>query len=175
MNPRGPDDWFVEHLIPIQDRLYRYIASLVPVRADAEDLCQKTWLTAWQKRDSFDQTRDFFAWVCGVARNHVHHYHRRPATKQVTLDADVVEQLAQRLLEVNDYLQEQQRALSHCLDRLPPKQKHLVEQLYRGDRSVPALAKEIGSTVDAVYKALQRIRSALHDCVRATLAREGWS
>src|SRR4051812_44908204 len=42
------DDGFVAGLLAAQGRLYRYVVSLVPARADAEDLIQKTLLTAWQ-------------------------------------------------------------------------------------------------------------------------------
>ena len=65
----GPDDWFVTGLIPLQTRLYRSIAGLVPVRADADDLFQKSLLTAWQERIRYDSSRDMFAWLCGIARN----------------------------------------------------------------------------------------------------------
>jgi hypothetical protein len=76
-SPGGPDDWFVTGLIPLQTRLYRYIAGLVPVCADAEDLFQESLLTAWQERIRSDFSRDMFAWRCGIARNHSHHTNPR--------------------------------------------------------------------------------------------------
>jgi RNA polymerase sigma-70 factor (ECF subfamily) len=169
----GPDDGFVARVIATQSRLYRYVASLVPVRADAEDILQKTLLTAWQERTRFDPSRDFFAWVCGMARNHVRHYYRSLSRARTVLAPDVLDELADRLLEEDEYLERRQRALSECLDRLPAKQRQLVEQFYRTDRTTQELAAELGWGLQALYKALQRVRAALHDCITAALAREG--
>jgi RNA polymerase sigma-70 factor, ECF subfamily len=174
VNPMpGGDDWFVTVLVPAQSRLYRYIAALVPNRADAEDLFQKTCLTAWQERSRFDVGRDFFAWLSGVARNHIRHHYRDRQRLPASLDPEVVEQLAERLAEHDDYFQRREAALSACLDKLPSKQRRLVEGYYRRDQSVKDLAAELGCAVDGAYKALQRVRAALQECVSATLAREG--
>ncbi len=168
------DDWFLTVLVPAQSRLYRYIATLVPNRADAEDLFQKTCLTAWQERRRFDPSRDFFAWLCGVARNHVRHHYRSRARAVVGLDPDVVEQLAERLVEQDELFLRREAALGACLEKLPPKQRQLVEGYYRREQSIKDLATELGCAVDAAYKALQRVRAALQECVSSTLAREGY-
>lgn len=167
------DDGFIEQLVPLQSRLYRYIASLVPSRADAEDLFQRTWLTAWQERQRFEEGRNFFAWVCGVARNHVRHHYRSLARARVVLDAELVDELAQSALDEQDYLEDRQAALTHCLDKLPAKQRDLLQQYYGQEQTVQVFADGLGKTTESVYKMLQRIRAALHDCVHATLAQEG--
>jgi RNA polymerase sigma-70 factor (ECF subfamily) len=171
--PSSGDDWFVTVLVPAQSRLYRYIAALVPNRADAEDLFQKTCLTAWQERRRFEAGRDFFAWLCGVARNHIRHHYRGRQRSPVGLDPTVVEQLAERLAEQDDYFQRREAALSSCLDKLPMKQRRLVEGYYRREQSIKDLAVELGCAVEAAYKALQRVRAALQECISLTLAREG--
>lgn len=167
------DDWFVTELVPLQSRLYRYIATLVAVHADAEDLFQKTCLTAWQERRRFEVGRDFYAWLCGVARNHVRHYYRSQQRDRVYLDPDVVEQLAERLLQEDDYFQSRQQALAGCLDKLPQRQKQLIENYYQNGQTVKTYAAARGQAAEATYKMLQRIRAALHACIEATLAREG--
>lgn len=171
-NTPGSEDWFVALLAPTQMRLYRYVATLVPGRADAEDVFQKTLLTAWQERAKFDRNRDFFSWLCGVARNHVRHHARSAARSRAVLAPDVLEQLADRLVEEDDYFEHRQAALARCLDRLPAKTRDLVRRFYQTDRTIKEFAIEIGSGAEAVYKSLQRIRSALHECVTETLARE---
>lgn len=167
------DDWFIEQLVPLQSRLYRYIASLVPARADAEDLFQRTWLTAWQERQRFEPGRNFFAWVCGVARNHVRHHYRGLARARVVLDPELIDELAQLELDEQDYLEERQALLTHCLDKLPARQRELLQEYYSQEQTVQTFADAQGKSTESVYKMLQRIRAALHDCVQATLAREG--
>lgn len=166
------DGWFAEGVQPLRGRLLRYIATLVPVRADADDLLQKTLLTAWQERARFEPGRDLFAWLCGVARNHVRRHFRTAARSRTVLDPDVVEQLADRLAGEDAALSRRHEALTGCLNKLPAAQRELVERFYRDGRTVREFAAATGAGAEALYKSLQRIRAALHDCITATLARE---
>jgi RNA polymerase sigma-70 factor (ECF subfamily) len=171
MNSTG-DDWFIEHFMAIQSRLYRYIATLVPSRTDAEDLLQKTALSAWRERERFERGREFFPWVCGVARNHVRHHYRSAKRSRVTIDADVAEQLAIVLAERDSETEQMQEALDTCLEKLPQDQRQLLRRFYEGS-SVPVLAQDLGRSVEALYKTLQRSRAALSACVGGILAAEG--
>ncbi len=169
------DDWFVVALIPLQTRLYRYIASLVPERADAEDLFQKSLLTGWQQRQRFDPALDLYAWLCGIARNHVRHHYRAAGRNRVTVNQDVINQLAERLEAEDRHFQQQQAALTECLGKLPVAQRELVEGYYHSGHTIRDFATGRGLGVEAVYKSLQRIRAALAHCIAQTLAREAHS
>lgn len=171
MSP-GTDDWFVIALVPVQSRLYRYIASLVPVRADAEDLFQKSVLTAWQERQRFDPEGDLFAWLCGIARNHVRHHLRAQQRSRLVLDEEVVDQLADRLLVDDEHIQARQAALALCLDKLPARQRELVDAYYRSGSKIRDFAALRGLAVEALYKSLQRIRTRLETCISSALAGE---
>jgi RNA polymerase sigma-70 factor (ECF subfamily) len=168
--PQG-DDWFIEQFMAVQSRLYRYIATLVSARTDAEDLLQKTALSAWRERARFEQGRDFFAWVCGVARNHVRHHYRSVKRSRVTIDAEVAEQLAVTLAAQESETERMQAALDECLTRLPQDQRQMLYRFYQGS-TVATLAAEAGRSVDALYKSLQRTRAALSSCVQGVLAAE---
>jgi RNA polymerase sigma-70 factor (ECF subfamily) len=167
-----PDDAFVVRLVPLQSRLYRYIASLVPVRADAEDLFQKSVLAAWQGRGTFRPNDDLYPWLCGIARNQIRLHYRSLQRTRVVFDQDVIEQVAVRLQQEDEWFQRRQAALTGCLERLRGEQRELVEQYYQSDSTIRDFARSRGLSVEALYKALQRIRDALRDCIEATLARE---
>ena len=169
MDP-SQDDWFVQRFVPCQSRLYRFVATLIPNRADAEELFQKTNLTAWQVRDSFDRDRAMFPWLCGIARNHIRHYYRSQRTSPVRLQPDVIEQLAQLQMDEDAVMQERERALMRCLDLLPEKHRRLIEAYYGTEQTVKSFAEDRGQTPDAVYKALQRARAWLYQCIHRTLA-----
>lgn len=102
------DDWFVSELVNSQRKLYLYISSLVAIRADAEDLFQKTCLTAWQRRDSYDPERDFLSWNCGIAHNHIRNFFRSKQQSRVCLPPDLIDQLSARLLEDADAAEDAQ-------------------------------------------------------------------
>ena len=71
---------FVQRFVGVQARLYGYIATLVPSRADADELFQQTSLVLWRKHEEFDPSRDFLRWACGIAHNLIRNFrkqHRR--------------------------------------------------------------------------------------------------
>ena len=52
-------DQFVERFVRSQDRIYAYVVTLLPNRADAEEVFQQTSLALWKKWRQFDPGRDF--------------------------------------------------------------------------------------------------------------------
>ncbi|MBU4460508.1 MAG: RNA polymerase subunit sigma-70, partial [Verrucomicrobia bacterium] len=56
-------------------------------------------------------------------------------------------------------------ALTQCIGKLPDKSRRLVTMRYEEGLSLDAIARRIASTLDAVNKALSRIRTALRDCI----------
>jgi len=63
--------------------------------------------------------------------------------------------------------------LSDCLQKLPPAQRETVESYYYRGTPVEQLADATGRSVDALYKALQRIRQALLLCVARAMKADG--
>jgi RNA polymerase sigma-70 factor, ECF subfamily len=57
------------------------------------------------------------------------------------------------------------RFLDGCLEKLPVDQRRIVEGYYFRRLGVDGIAAESHRTIDAVYKALQRIRRLLQDCI----------
>jgi RNA polymerase sigma-70 factor (ECF subfamily) len=164
------DSAFMERWVACQSRLYRFVATLVPGRADAEDLFQKTCLSAWEGRAGYDPGRDLFLWLCGIARNHVRHFYRSRRSAPVALAPDVVEQLADLRISEDARAEERQKALDDCLGRLSPADRGILGDYYGGRESVRELAARLGRGTEALFKALQRLRTALHDCVNARLS-----
>jgi DNA-directed RNA polymerase specialized sigma24 family protein len=68
-------------------------------------------------------------------------------------------------------------ALQHCLKRLQPDRRRLIESYYTfGDRKKAeihqSLAKEIGVTVDALRNRAMRAREDLEECMRRFLSKQ---
>ena len=61
---RTPDKskLFLPLFIRFERRIYSYIFTLVPQRADADDLLQETSLVLWDKFDVASPPNDFLAW-----------------------------------------------------------------------------------------------------------------
>jgi RNA polymerase sigma-70 factor (ECF subfamily) len=172
MTTNLPDTDFIALLLANQNRVYRFLFTLVPWREDVEDLFQKTCLTLWQERAKFDPTKgEFASWACAIAQNHVRNFRRREAVRQNLLSEEVAELLVAAREPGGRFSEECHRALRHCLDRLPPYQMKLVEESYR-DGTLKNAAEAAGRSANAVYKSLRRIRAILHDCMLRTLGEE---
>jgi RNA polymerase sigma-70 factor (ECF subfamily) len=159
---------FAERVVRNQHRVFGYIVSLVPNRADAEEMFQQTCLTLWENWERYDATLEFVPWACGFAHNHVRNFYRKAQNSQAPLDPEVLEMLAERSCELR---QEDDRltALRDCLAKLSADNRHVVEGYYAG-KTVEELAVRRAATPNAIYKLLHRLRVALHDCVSLRLA-----
>jgi RNA polymerase sigma-70 factor (ECF subfamily) len=165
---------FAERFVRNENRIYRYVFSLLPRRSEAEELFQETSLTLWKTWDRYDPKVEFVSWACGIAHNLVrNHLRKRKNQPCLLLDDQVLEQLAERRLLEDGALEERRRILRSCLDKLPERQRHLVEEVYGGDRSMKAIAGETDQTPNAVYKHLRRIRALLSDCIDRQVAPGG--
>lgn len=165
---------FAERLVGNQQRVYRYIVSLVPHRADAEELFQQTCLTLWECWERYDPALDFFPWACGIAHHHVLNFRRKRQNAQVQLQVDVLEMLAKRSRELREREDDRLAALQDCLDQLTERNRRVIEGYYGGG-TVQQIADQQSASPNAIYKLLDRVRKALHDCVSLRLAGGGVS
>jgi DNA-directed RNA polymerase specialized sigma24 family protein len=67
-------------------------------------------------------------------------------------------------------LDERHEALAGCLKKLAARDRELVLTRYEPGSGVAEAARRSGRSMDAAYKALNRLRKLLHDCVTNELA-----
>ncbi len=153
-----------------QHRILAYIFTLVPNRADAEDLWQESSVILWEKFDQFEPDTDFAAWACRVAFLKVCNHRKRFARSKLLLSDDLLQTVAQRAVELAPQLDYRRKALDECLKRLEQRDRQLILARYEPGASVQRAASASGRTLQAAYKALYRIRRALFDCVTLRIA-----
>lgn len=153
-----------------QRQIFAYIYTLVPDRHDAEDLLQETSLVICEKFDEFTPGTDFVAWACQIAWWRVRYSRQKFARSKVVFDDDVLESVAHTASTMREELDERHEALAICLKKLPPRDRELVLTRYEPGCGVAEAAERTGRSMDAAYKALNRLRKLLHDCVTNELA-----
>jgi RNA polymerase sigma-70 factor (ECF subfamily) len=117
---------------------------------------------------------DFVKWVGVIAHHQVQKYRRQRRRIGPQLSDAVVDLLSQDAVERVDLLESRRDALRGCLKKLNDNDRHLVEQCYGDSRqSFKTAAEQLGRPTNTVYKALNRIRRALYQCIERTLAVEG--
>jgi len=167
---------FAERFVRNENRVYRYIFSLVPRRSEAEELFQETSLTLWKTWNRYDPAVDFIAWACGIAHNLVrNHLRKRKNQPRLLLDGEILDQLAERRAADDPLLEERRSVLRACLQRLSGEQRRLVEEVYGGERSMKDIADSASQSPNAIYKTLRRIRAGLFECAERKLAPGGAS
>lgn len=156
-------------------RLHGFILSLLPNWSDAEEVLQETATILWSKYDSFKPGTSYFAWACQIARFEVSRYLRRQHRSRMIFNENVLDMIAQSSESMDDELFARQQALADCVEKLSDKDRRLVVLRYHEGLKAEGIARQIGRSVHAVYKAMKRIRRLLFDCVSGTLAREGFA
>jgi len=162
---------FLQHASLVQGFIY----GLVGDRAAADDLFQETFVAVAQNANDYDQSRDFLAWVRGIARNKVLEFWRRRGSSPRLVPEEILEEMI-AVAEQYDLADWQARraALARCLEQLAPRARQIVELRYAEIPVWPAaIAKQLGWTVNAVNVALTRARSFLQDCTARTLRHRG--
>ena len=149
--------------------LHTFVRSMLPSRQEAADVMQEVAVTLWQKFASAD---DFRPWAFGVARNLALRHLRSRARDRHVFDDELVNRLADEAVAMEQRHLTQREALAGCLQKLPAVQRELALAAYTKGTRMDELAAQRGQTPMALYKLLHRIRQALLECVRRTLAQE---
>lgn len=164
---------FLSLFLRSEREVFRYVAALVPSMADAEDIVQQTALALWEKFDAYDPAQPFTPWACRFALNKARQWIERRQRWRTLLEGGLAEELAARREALQPELEARLRHLEGCLARLPREQRVLVEGYYYRREEIDRLADAAGRTVGSTYKALQRIRQALHTCIERAAGPEG--
>lgn len=163
-NPADQQE-FLRVFLANERELLRYIVALVPNLSDAQEIVQQTAVVLWEKFDEYDRSRPFAPWACRFALNVTRQWMDRRQRWKALLDGGLAEELALRREQLRPEFDARSMHLKNCLQKLPDSQRALVEGYYFQQSTVESLAEQTQRTVDAVYKALQRIRRLLRECV----------
>jgi RNA polymerase sigma-70 factor (ECF subfamily) len=162
----------VQLMMKYQRKLFGYILTLVPSRADAEDILQEASLTICEKFSDFESGTNFYSWACQIAFWKVRAARKKFATAKVIFNEDVLEVISQTRVEMEKELDDRHHALSNCLKKLNERDRRMVLVRYESGHNVKAAAQACGRTIQGAYKALTRIRKTLHDCVSLEVSTE---
>ena len=162
---------FVQLLAQHRQELYRFIFTLHPHKADADDLLQQTSVVLWRKFEQFTPGTDFVRWASSVAQFEVRDFRKSKARDRHRFWSDeIIENLADVRLEELEVLAERREAMKYCVEQLPPEDRRVLEGRYAPKGTIKALAEKLGRPANTLYKSLDRIRRALTECVDRVLA-----
>lgn len=165
-------DEFLRLLLKSEREVLRYIVAIVPNVAEAQEIFQETAIALWAQIDQFDRSKAFTPWACRFAANKAKEHLRKQGRWKGFLDPEIAAELLARREQIAPELDRRIRPLQDCLTELPANSRTIVSRYYFDQLSTERIARESNRTVESIYKTLQRVRSALMDCVNSKLAAE---
>lgn len=158
---------FLSRFLEIETSLYRYVCAVAPVPQDARDIVQETALALWEHDDRYDPSRPFLPWALRVARNKARQHAEKAGRFPRLLEDEALLDLIAAEGEAHSAgTNARQTHLKKCLGKLRPDHFQLIEGYYWQRKDVELLAEEMKTTVEGIYKRLQRIRRKLEECIR---------
>ncbi|HEX4267494.1 MAG TPA: sigma-70 family RNA polymerase sigma factor [Steroidobacteraceae bacterium] len=140
-----------------------YFTRRIGAAAEVEDLVQETLLAVHLKRDSYDRSLPFTPWAYALARYKlIDHLRRRHRSVQVPLED------AGALFAAEDSEEGALRTdLERLLQRLPDRQRSLIEDVKLQGLSVEEAAQKRGVTAVSarvmLHRSLKWLSQALRD------------
>lgn len=163
---------FLTVFLANEREIFRYVAALVPTTGDTQEIMQQTAVVLWEKFEAYDSQRPFAPWACRFALNVSRQWMARRQRWKALLDGGLAEELALRRGQLRSEFDERLLHLDQCLQKLPEDQRSLVDGYYFRQIDVDTVAQQAQRTTDAVYKALQRVRRQLRECIERSLGEE---
>jgi RNA polymerase sigma-70 factor (ECF subfamily) len=139
-----------------------YFTRRIGTAAEVEDLVQETLLAVHLKRDSYDRSLPFTPWAYALARYKlIDHLRRRNRTIQVPLED------AGALFAAEDAEEGALRTdLDRLLQRLPDRQRTLIEDVKLQGLSIEEAAQKRGVTAVSARVMLHRSLKWLNQVLR---------
>lgn len=169
-----PSEEFVSLLTNLQSELWTFLLTLMPGHPDVGDVLQKTNVVLWAKRETFESGTNFRAWAFTVARyevkGHLKSVSRRPV---FVFDEDVLDCLAEEAFSSIAPSFSRLEALEHCLSKIRPEDRLLLEHRYQSGKSLEAFASAHKRSISGLSVTLFRLRSLLRRCIEDELVSKG--
>ena len=170
MDDSGTDnDALMQRLLDMRVSVLGYLRGLVRDSFLAEDVFQETCLTVMKRIGTFDRSRDFDAWVRGIARNQARNAVRKESRIKPLPSPELLEAIDQSYDAASAEEMEETRYmlgfLRECMARLGQTQRRMLTLFYNAGSSLSDIGREMAKSPGAVQVALHRVRSALLQCV----------
>ncbi len=136
-------------------------------QAIAEDVVQDTFVTAFERLETYDGRSTLHTWICGIARNKIREYRRKRKTtsiEQILADSDADIDAILSHLETEplpDWVVEHEETaelVGATLSSLPPDYREALVSKYVDGLSVAQIGGRTGRSEKAAESMLHRAR-----------------
>jgi RNA polymerase sigma factor (sigma-70 family) len=163
---QGDQSAFAELYRLASARVFATIVRMVHDRAEAEDLLQDVFTTAWRRADLFDPARGgAMTWLVTLARNRtidrLRQHHETPLEEDSELELADDHPTPAALAEAS----EERRRLEHCLEQLAPQQHRAVREAFFSGATYSELATQLSVPLGTLKSWIRRSLMQLKTCL----------
>jgi len=172
--PDSQRDRVLRAALEYRVELVAYARSLLGNYSAAEDAVQEAMLVVVNKFDQFQEGTSMLAWCRAIVRLEVlriKQQHRRERSLAERLLDDAIDaafdefQTAQRREGAQDW----HETLERCLERVPKRGRSVLQARFVDELSYQQIGQRVGMTLEAVRKALFRLKKQVRSCVETSL------
>lgn len=160
---RGDTDAFGELVQRYQHSVFNVCYRMLGERRDAEDLAQETFLRAYQRLSSYDDTRPFGPWIHRVAANLCLNYikSQKPVAMVLDEERDNPKEEIEGMPEYQQEHAEKANMIRNAILELRPQYRAAIELRHYQDLSYKEIASQLNLPLSDVKSHLFRARKQL--------------
>lgn len=163
--PESAKSDFMSHFLATERKIRAFARALTIHPDDAEEVFQQAAVTMLEKYEQREAGVDFTQWACRIVIFKVMEFRQKHRRDRLRFSTETLDAIARDGMESIELVTDRSLALERCLEQLQPQYRQMIAARYVHDESVEAIAKTMGRTVQAVYRALSRSRRTLHECM----------
>lgn len=156
----GGDMEFEKLLEAHRASIERFVRFRLNFKADADDVLQEVYLTAYQKFTDLKNTNSFKAWIISIARNKCNDYFRR---KAVELEIPV-DKITERELSYSRYGVSLITTARETIDMIGDKDKQILYLYFWKELPQAEIARRLNIPVGTVKSRLHKAKQNFKNC-----------
>lgn len=170
MDSKSRHSEFLELLTPNYYKIHSFILTLVPHKADSEDVLQSTITYMWEHFGDFRPGTNFLSWAFTISKYQVLTYRKKQQRSIVHFSEEAIQLIASENQNLSQEIDVRLETLSQCMKRLHSQDLTFIKKRYEKKLSIRDLATEFGISVNITYKRLSKIKSLLLHCIHKAMA-----
>lgn len=175
MAETNPVEGLLREYYARQRAICGYIYSATRDYHATQDIFQEVAITITRKAETYDPSRPPLPWFFGIARYEILSWLRARGKKPTHVSFDILEECfgeEDRPHAGTSEVSVREQALKSCIEKLPPKQRSIIDLRYSERLSCDRIAESVNQSIQSVYAIIKRLKLSLRDCVSTRLEQE---
>ena len=153
-----------------QGKLRGFIFAATRDYHATEDILQEVAIVIARKASSFEAGREPLPWFMGIARHQIQQWYRDQGREAAHVSYEVLDDFMPLFASFEpEPISDRRIALRQCVEKLPDRQRRIVQLRYMDELDCAQIAGVIGRSVHGIYSLLKRLKRELRKCVELRL------